>query len=362
MDGDRTQISGWWWIVAIWTGIGLFDGTQTVIVMRAEGMHHAWFRLFWFSLLTWVPWMLATPFILRMGKNYPLTRLRPRGSWARHLAACLTIGMVASAWNAGLDVLLNPFLRNPAWGPFVAVWFSKFRNGLLGTILLYAFVLVVGYALDSRERMASQRTETARLNEQLSKAQLSALRRQIEPHFLFNTLNTISALVREKRNDDAVSMIAALSDLLRRAVEDSNRVEVSLSEEMGFVERYLEIQKMRFADRLQVSVDVPKELLGARVPSLILQPMVENAVKHVIAKRAQGGALRIIASRANGTLTMKVSNDGPPLSSEWQCGTGISNVRTRLEGLYGRAFEFGIENHRSGDGVEVVVSVPYKEA
>jgi hypothetical protein len=362
MDGERTQRSGWWWIVAIWTGIGLFDGTQTVIVMRAEGMHHAWFRLFWVSLLNWFPWMLATPFILRMGKTFPLTRLRPLGSWIRHLGACLTIGVVASAWNAGLDVLLDPFLRNPASISFGTVWFSKLRNGLLGTVLLYAFVLVVGYALDSRERMASQRTETARLNEQLSKAQLSALRRQIEPHFLFNTLNTISALVREGRNDDAVGMIAALSDLLRRAVEDSNRIEVSLAEEMGFIERYLEIQKMRFADRLQISVDVPKELLAARVPSLILQPMVENAVKHGIAKRAQGGTLRIMASRANGTLTMKVSNDGPPLSAEWQCGTGLSNVRTRLEGLYGRAFEFGIENHRDAKGVEVVVSVPYKEA
>jgi two-component system, LytTR family, sensor kinase len=353
-------MSGWWWIAAIWTGIGLFDGTQTVVVMRAEGMHHAWFRLFWVSLLNWAPWMLATPFILKMGRRYPPTRLRPLGSWARHLGACLTVGVLASAWNGGLDVLLNPFLRNPAWGPFAVVWFSKFRSGLLGTILLYAFVLVIGYALDSRERMASQRTEAARLNEQLSKAQLNALRRQIEPHFLFNTLNAISGLVREKRNDDAVSMIAALSDLLRRAVEDSNRVEVPLAEEMEFVGRYLEIQKMRFADRLQVTMDVPKELLGARVPSLILQPMVENAVKHGIAKRAQGGSVRIIASRANGTLTMKVSNDGPPLSAEWRSGTGISNVRTRLAGLYGHTFEFGIEN-RVPDGVEVVVSVPYKE-
>src|SRR5262249_22735923 len=150
-------------------------------------------------------------------------------------------------------------------------------------------------------------------NEQLSKAQFDALRRQIEPHFLFNTLNAIAGLVREKKNDEAVSMIVGLSDFLRSVLEDRNRQQVPLQQEMELMERYLEIQKVRFADRLQLNVDVPSELLPARVPSLVLQPLVENAIKHGIAKRAQGGAIRVAASRTNGMLSLRVYNDGPTL-------------------------------------------------
>lgn len=117
---------------------------------------------------------------------------------------------------------------------------------------------------------------------------------------------------------------------------------------------------MRFADRLSVSVEVPRELMAARVPSLILQPMVENAVKHGIAKRAQGGAIQIGAQRLNGTLTIRIANDGPSLAYGWRSGTGISNVRSRLETLYGNRFDFEMEN-RSHGGVEVRLSVPYKE-
>ncbi len=156
-------------------------------------------------------------------------------------------------------------------------------------------------------------------------------------------------------------MIAGLSDFLRRVLEDSNRQEVPLGEEMEFLQKYLDIQKVRFAERLQLSVDVPTELFPARVPSLILQPMVENAVKHGIAKRAQGGAIRITAFRSNGMLTLRVYNDGPNLPADWEkthSGIGISNVRTRLQSLYGNAFELSMRNQAPG-GVELSVSVPF---
>jgi two-component system LytT family sensor kinase len=218
--------------------------------------------------------------------------------------------------------------------------------------------------LDSRERLALQRTETARLNEMLSKAQLDALRRQIEPHFLFNTLNAVAGLVREGRNDAAVGMIAGLSDFLRRVLQGSTEQQVPLGEEMAFAQKYLDIQKVRFAERLQLSVDVPRELYPAQVPSLILQPMVENAVKHGIAKRAQGGAIRIAASRSDGVLTLSVCNDGPSLPVGWEMarsGIGMSNVRTRLQSLYGDAFELNMRNQDAG-GVEVSVSLPFAVA
>jgi LytS/YehU family sensor histidine kinase len=263
-----------------------------------------------------------------------------------------------------LDFAFNPYARPSFPGTFVHLWFDKFYNGILTFLVLYAAIVTVSYVLDSRERLALQRTETARLNELLSKAQLDALRRQIEPHFLFNTLNAVAGLVREGRNDAAVGMIAGLSDFLRRVLQDSTQQQVPLGEEMEFAQKYLDIQKVRFAERLQLSVDVPKELYPAQVPSLILQPMVENAVKHGIAKRAQGGAIRIAASRCDGVLTLRVCNDGPSLPVGWEMarsGIGMSNVRTRLQSLYGDAFELSMRNQDAG-GVEVSVSLPFAVA
>jgi LytS/YehU family sensor histidine kinase len=158
-------------------------------------------------------------------------------------------------------------------------------------------------------------------------------------------------------------MIVGLSDFLRRVLEDSNRQQVSLGEEVEFLQKYLEIQKVRFGERLQLSWDVPRELFSAEIPSLILQPMVENAIKHGIAKWAQGGAIRIAAVRSNGTLTLSVQNDGPRLPAEWELsrsGIGISNVRTRLQGLYGDQFELSMRNQETG-GVQALVSVPFRE-
>jgi two-component system LytT family sensor kinase len=350
----------WLWIAAIWFGVGLFDATQTVFVMRAEGMHHNWVRLFATQLLAWLPWALATPLVLRLGRRYSPAEWKRMATWYTHIAAFAMIGLVFAGWTAMLDEFLNPWARGSP-EPFVTLWLDNFYKGLLSFTVLYGFILTVGYVLDSRDRLAFQQTETARLNEQLSKAQLDALRRQIEPHFLFNTLNAIAGLVREKRSDAAVNMIAGLSDCLRRVIEDSNRQQVPLGEELEFVQKYLDIQKVRFAERLQLSMDIPSELFPAQVPTLILQPMVENAVKHGIAKRVQGGEIRIAGFRSNGRLTLSVYNDGPSLPTGWEkttSGIGIANMRTRLQGLYGSGFEFSMKN-QSPNGVEVSVSVPF---
>ncbi len=363
MDETQTRPRSprWLWMASIWLGVGLFDATQNVFVMRAEGMQHAWVQLFVTLVLAWLPWALATPVVVYLGRKYPPLQLRPFSTWFLHLATWASIGLVFAAWTVWLERLLNPWGHASGPPPFMDAWFDKFYNGLLSSTVLYTTILVISHMLDSKERLAFQQTETARLNEQLSKAQLSALRRQIEPHFLFNTLNAIAGLVREKRNDAAVSMIAGLSDFLRRVLEDSSRQQVPLGEEMEFLQKYLDIEKVRFGDRLQLSVDVPKELFPAQVPSLILQPMVENAVKHGIAKRVQGGVIRITAFRSNGMLTLSVYNDGPGLSADGEqthSGIGIPNVKTRLQGLYGKKFEMHMQNQEPG-GVQVTVSVPF---
>jgi two-component system, LytTR family, sensor kinase len=174
-------------------------------------------------------------------------------------------------------------------------------------------------------------------------------------------LNAIAGLVREDRNDAAVSMIARLSNFLRRVMQDSDKHEVTLGEEMEFLNEYLDIQKVRFAERLQVTMHVPEELLAAQIPSLLLQPIVENAVKHGIGKLAPGGEIRISAHRLNGTLHIGVYNDGPSVPADWakvSQGIGISNLRTRLQSLYGDAFQFEMRNLQP-NGVEALIAVPY---
>jgi two-component sensor histidine kinase len=359
--GKRTESPRWLWVASIWFGIALFDATQTVFVMKAEGMHHAWGRLFVTLLSSWLPWALATPLVLWLGRRYPATAWRKASTWIAHLTACAGIGVVFAGWVAVWERSLNPWLVTPRPGPFGQLWLHKFYNGLLSYLILYALILLVGHMLHSQQQLAKQQTETARLNEQLSKAQLSALRRQIEPHFLFNTLNAIAGMVRENKNDAAVTMIARLSEFLRRVIEDSDRQQVPLQEELEFTQKYLDIQKARFADRLQFSVAVPEDLLPAQVPSMILQPMVENAIKHGIAKRVHGGAVRIAAARSNGTLTLRIYNDGPALPTGWEAspsGIGMLNVRTRLQSLYGDAFALTLQNRRPG-GVEASLSVPF---
>ncbi len=355
------QSPRWFWIASICLGLGLFDALQDVVVMRAEGMHHPLAGLFASMLLSWLPWALATPIVLRLQRQYPLqqTTLVP---WLIHGAGVVSIAIVSGIWDAVLQKFLRPW-SSASGLPFVTLSLTKFYGELLSCVVLYSCVLLVGHMLDSRERLALQRTEAARLNEQLSKAQLNALRQQIEPHFLFNTLNAISGLVREERNEAAVGMIAGLSDLLRHTLKDSNTQEVPLEEELLFLQKYLDIQKIRFADRLQLSVDIDKQFLSAPVPTLILQPIVENALKHGIAARANGGVIRITAIRSNGLLTFRVYNDGPSLPDGWesnQSGVGISNVRTRLQSLYGNAYDLTIRNQAPG-GVEVSISVPFRQ-
>jgi two-component system, LytTR family, sensor kinase len=218
--------------------------------------------------------------------------------------------------------------------------------------------------VDSRDKVARQMTETARLNEELSQAQLAALRRQMEPHFMFNALNSIAGLVRDRRNDEAVSMIVGLGEFLRRATERSHRPQVTLAEEVEYLQRYLDIQQIRFGERLRVRVEVPAELMNAQVPELLLQPLVENAIKHGIATRVAGGIVRVNAEHRDGRLRLSVYNDGPGFTEGWQTdgpGVGLANLRTRLRILHGDASDLEMKRVAAA-GVEVVVTLPLKEA
>jgi two-component system LytT family sensor kinase len=351
----------WVWILASWSGIALFDATQNVFAMRAEGMQHVWSNVFVSVALRWVPWALFTPAAIYLGRRFPPSA-SPR-SWPVHLCAVAVMASISAAWATWVEMLLHPWAPAQLPGPFLESWGRRLYGGTLQSLILYCFILVISFALDSRDRLARQHTEAALLSEQLSKAHLAALRRQIEPHFIFNALNSIAGLVRESRNDAAVNMIVALGDFLRRVTKDFNAPQVSLSEEVEFLGKYLDIQKMRFTSRLNVDLQVPNELRGFQVPSLILQPLVENAIKHGIAKRAEGGMVRIAAAERDWKLHLSVYNDGPLLEplGESAGGIGLSNLRTRLRLLYGQDFELLLKNE-GVSGVLVSLSLPLRAA
>jgi len=239
----------WHWIAVIWLAGGLFDATQTIGIMHSEGRHHAWLPLFAIELVSWLPWALVTPLVVYLARRYPLVGGMSGRSVAVHWMTFGWISAVAEAWSALLQVLFNPW-GNRHWPTFVDTWSTTLLYQVLLFLIAYSLILTVTYVVDARE-------STARLNEELSKAQLAALRRQMEPHFMYNTLNSIAGLVRDERNDAAVSMIVGLSEFLRRASADSHRSQVTLQEEVEYLQRYLEIQKARFGERLQVSVDIP---------------------------------------------------------------------------------------------------------
>jgi len=228
-----------------------------------------------------------------------------------------------------------------------------------------ASILLISYAFDYQRRYREGEVRATRLEAQLAQAQLQALKMQLHPHFLFNTLHSISALVH-KNPDAADKMIARLGDFLRMTLENSGAHEVSLQEELEFLKCYLEIERIRFAERLTVQLDIEPETLDARLPNLILQPIVENAIRHGISPRTIPGRIEIEARRLNGFLQVQVTDNGPGISSNSNTGTivregvGLANTQARLKQLYGENHRLDLSNAATG-GLTVLLEIPFRE-
>src|SRR6185436_7564987 len=217
-------------------------------------------------------------------------------------------------------------------------------GSLSGSVGTYAILLCGVYVAAYYARYRERELAASQLQGQLAHAQLQALRMQLNPHFLFNALNSISMLVRGGRSGEAVRMLAGLGDLLRGVLEEERPNEVPLREELDFLTRYLAIEQIR-ADRLQVRMEVAPELMEARVPTLILQPLVENAIRHGISRSSAAGLVEIGARRENGSLLLSVRDDGPGLSAgDGREGVGLTNTRARLARMYGDAQGLVLEN------------------
>jgi two-component sensor histidine kinase len=349
--------SGWRYVAGAWLALGLFDATQTVVSMRTMGMQHAWVTLFLVAMASWAIWALFTPIVHGLLQRFPLPS-RSAKSWAVHSAACLAIGAAWATWTALLEHTTNPFAYPHGPDPLWPLWKSKFLNNLVGDVIIYSAIVAVAKAFEAQHRLLHQRAASARLAELLAQAQLAALRLQLEPHFIFNALNAVTGLIREKKDQEAIAAIAALGDLLRRVTDRSERQFVTMEDEADFLRKYLDIQQLRFAERLRYHIDIPASLMTAQVPDFILQPLVENAIKHGIARRAKGGALWVRAAREGDTLMLSVYNEGPPLPEQVREGVGIANTRQRLLALYGNAQALLLQNH-AGNGVLATITLPH---
>ena len=225
--------------------------------------------------------------------------------------------------------------------------------------LLYVSLLLGTYAVDYFGKYRERELRTAQLESSLQQAKLAALRAQLNPHFLFNALNSVSALMY-RDVDAADAMLARIGELLRLTLAADGSQEVRLSEELELLERYLDIERIRFADRLAITVDVPESALGARVPPFSLQPLVENAIRHGVSRRPLGGQVVVSARQVADRLQLRVTDDGPGLGPEMvREGIGLRNTRDRLQQLYGNAQQLAFSKPEAG-GLEVMVELPWR--
>jgi hypothetical protein len=300
-------------------------------------------------------WACLAPFILMLRSRVPLNSGRWAGGILFHVAFSTVV--MATFYLGRLEAYALFF------GPFKEGFWEVADKGFYGhnpvDIAYYWAVLAFGYGAELQKKYKNEEVRAAQLESRLIEAELMALREQLKPHFLFNTLNTVAAMVRDGKSDLAVTLLARLGSLLRMSLDGNRNNETTLRVEMDFLERYVEIQKARFSDRLTVDFSVETEALGVPVPWLLLQPIVENAILHGVAPKTGPGRVEVSGRVRDGSLHLEVRDDGPGLPQNRRIveGTGLANTRERLGKLYGDASSMKIRNRPTG-GIAVEITIP----
>ena len=338
----------WAIFLAVWTLLGIFFSTQILIAYSYADQPISIGRALTLSMTNWYIWAALTPVIVWLAHRFRFEKGRRALHAAVHLLASGFIALVQLAvYDAVLD-MLSLTTRPSSTANFHA------------NVLTYWAVVGVSFGIEYYRKYRERELAASQLEAHLAEARLQVLRMQIQPHFLFNTLNTIAELIHEDP-EVADEMIARLSELLRLTLEQSEDPMVPLADELEFLKRYLEIERTRFRDRLEVRYDIAPAALAARVPHLILQPLVENAIRHGIAPRATAGSVEVRAARDDGMLRLAVVDDGPGLKGgSGREGVGLRNTRSRLSALYGDGYSFELAEP-AGGGVEARIAIPWRE-
>lgn len=375
------------------TVVSLFFAFQNVV---GHWMYDRDIRLAWTlgtELFYWYLLAAALPLVLWLARRFRIERR----TWVRtvpvHVALALLLGIVHSVAYYGVLTILTfgpgdtVGLRWVDWGAVDPTTLEGIRDiaresargvarlrrqlwaelaralptAALTVFWKYGVAVGLFYAYDYYRKYQERKLRAAHLEHRLSESRLQALRMQLRPHFLFNTLHTASML-NEQDPGAASRVLTRLADLLRATLDEGEHHEVPLATELSFVRRYIEIEQVRFGGRLSVEWDVPDELLDARVPTLILQPLLENAVRHGVSQRPGARRIEVRASGDGGTLTLEVIDDGPGLPEGWSiernAGLGLANTRDRLRTLYGEEWKLTVQGVDAG-GVRVTVRLPF---
>ena len=345
----------------IWTAIGLFFASESAL----------WGRYFFESPPSWdvalkanlsfyYIWALIAPLVLWLGQRFRFER--------RTRLIFLLVHLPTSVILSALQLIIaqvvveflgpKPFQLSAAFNEIERTFVIYFHMNFL----TYWVILIIGYARDYYRKFRDREVRAAHLQGQLTEAQLQTLKMQLQPHFLFNALNTVSSLMH-RNVEDADRVLTRLGDLLRYSLHNVGIQEVTLREEIDFLEQYLEIEKARFGNRLRIKLTIDPNVLDYKVPNLLLQPLVENAVHYAVATRASGGCVEISAREVLGSLRIAVADDGPGMVLEddqpTHRGVGLGNTRARLEDLYRDQQRFILKN-RSPHGLEVVMVLPIR--
>jgi two-component sensor histidine kinase len=308
----------------------------------------------------WYYWALVTPLVLALARRYPIEPPRTVRGLLVHmpagvLAGCI-FGLVYGLYLTALGAIPDEVTSLRSFILKGMIFWTFFG------LVFYTTIVSIGFALAYQERLRERELASSRLEARLVEAQLNTLRVQLQPHFLFNTLNTIAMYVRDGDRTTSIRLLTRLSELLRHLLDAGHAQEVPLQMELEHLKRYLDIEGSRFSDRLRVTIDVPGELQDAFVPNLILQPLVENAIRHGVAARAAASSVELVARRENGRLSLTLRNDGPALPNGWSLaettGIGLRNTALRLQHLYGDQAALNVRN--ATGGVSVEVDLPYR--
>ena len=345
------------------TVIGLMSAAQNYMLDVVEKkMDFSWFQVLSFNVPLWWLWLAITPVIIALGKKYRIQRGQLVQSLTIHIAVSLLIivvlQVISAAWcNLHFPPYYMPVMQKVFWRLVHLEWaFVDF--------VAYWMLLTIFYGYEYYQHLQARELKVAQLETQLVESELRALKMQLHPHFLFNTMNALSTMILKGENKTARKMIEQFSSFLRMTLEEKGSQEVPFECELNFVQRYLEVEKVRYQHKLNIQYDVAPQSLNAQVPNLILQPIVENAIRHAIAPMESDGCLTIRALRKNGSLILQVQDNGKGMTPETLTtsgkGIGLSNTRKRLENLYGENYYFDLSN-AIGGGLVVTLEIPFQE-
>jgi two-component system, LytTR family, sensor kinase len=337
-----------------WTLLGLSFASQFYISSAKAGLEVSWKQAVNYALADWYVFALLSIPVVHLARRFRFEG----GTWARSLAAHAVASIVFSLAYMAIRACVGQWQSQAAYT-------EVFKTLLVKTwhfnLLIYWVIVAVSHAFDYYRKFRERELRTSELEKHLVQAKLQALQMQLNPHFLFNTLHSISSLMH-KDVEAADRMIVRLSDLLRAALEGAETQQVTLRQELDLLQLYLSIEQIRFGSRLTVKLNIAPDTLGAHVPNLILQPLVENAIRHGIEPRARPGCIELQAQHRDGMLSLVISDNGAGLRNNGtiQEGVGLSNTRSRLRELYGEAQRFELLRGPEG-GVRVELSIPFRE-